>query len=342
MIPDEKLKEIKKFLDESSNPLFFFDDDADGVSSFLLCYHHKKKGHGVIINSSPRVTKQHLRKVKEYNPDLVVVLDLAEIDQEFIDNCPCKVLWVEHHQVLERKEVNYYNPRMWPPEDNRPVTYWIYKAIGGPIWIATLGSVGDWYMPEFLHEFKENYPDLMESEVNNPEKALFNSSFSKLFRVYSFNFKGAARNAMQSVKVLTRIKNPYEILKQETKEGKFLYKKFEEVEKEYQALLKKVKPEGEKLLYFEYTEKKYAFTSDISNYLVANNPDKLTFVARKKGDEMICSFRTGQSGKYDALKILKKSLEGVEGHGGGHKVACGAVIKVKDFEKFKENVKNNL
>ncbi len=339
MIPEDKLKEIRQFIDKSENPLFFFDDDADGVSSFLLCYHYKKKGHGVIVNSTPRVTKQHLRKVKEYNPDLVVVLDLAELDQEFIDNCPCKVLWVEHHEVLERSEVHYYNPRMWEPIDNRPVTYWIYRALGGPIWIATLGSVGDWFIPEFLQEFKDKYPDLMEKEVNNPENALFNSSFSLLFRAYSFNFKGTAKNALQSVKVLTRISSPYDILQQKTSEGRYIYKKFLTVEKEYQELLKKVKVSDDKFVYFEYQEKKYAFTGDLGNYLTAKYPDRLIIVARRKSDEMICSIRTG---KYNALQILKKSLEGVSGHGGGHRNACGAVIKIKDFEKFKENVRKNL
>lgn len=339
MIPEEKLKEIKELLDESKSPLFFFDDDADGVSSFLLCYDYVKKGHGVIVNMSPHITAKHLRKVKEYNPDLVVILDLADVDQEFIDNCPCKVLWIEHHQLMYRSEVYYYNPRMWAPENNWPVTYWIYRALGGPVWIATLGSVGDWHMPDFLQEFKIKYPDLMEKETVNPEKALFESRFSLLFNIYSFNFKGSASEALKSVKVLTRIKSPYEILEQKTKEGKYIYKKFEKVNKEYQELLKKVNPEGKSFLYFEYKEKSYSFTSEISNYLIAKNPEKLILVARRKNNEMVCSFR---SSNLNSLNILEKSLEGVEGHGGGHEKACGAVIKIKDFEKFLENVKKSI
>jgi len=339
MIPENKLKEIRQLLDNSKNPLFFFDDDADGVSSFLLCYHFVKKGHGVVVNMSPHITKKHLRKVKEYNPDLVVILDLAEVDQEFIDECPCKVLWVEHHQILERSEVTYINPRMWEPQDNKPVTYWIYKALGGPVWIATLGSVGDWCMPDFLEEFKKKYPDLMEKNINNPEEALYNSSFSKLFNIYSFNFKGTASNALKSIKVLTRINNPYEIIKKTTKEGRFIYKKYDEVNKEYEELLKQAKPTGEKFLFFEYKEKKYSFTSEISNYLIAKNPDKVILVARKRANEMICSLR---SSKHNSLKILQKSLEGVSGHGGGHEKACGAVIKLKDFDRFLENLKNNI
>lgn len=339
MISEANLAQIRKHLDQATNPLIFFDDDADGVSSFLLVYHYLGKGHGQVVNSTPRLTKKHLRKVKEYRPDLVVILDIAEVDQEFLDGCSSKVLWVDHHTVLDRSGVHYYNPLMEVPADNRPVTYWMYQALGGPLWIATVGTVADWYIPHFLSDFKKKYPDLIEPEADSPDKALYKSSFGKLYRVYAFNLKGTAREAMQSVKVLSRIEEPYELLNQSTPQGKFLYKRFARVEKEYQEVIKSIKVSKDPFVLFRYREKKYAFTSDVSNYLVAHYPDKFIMVVRVKEDRRICSLR---GNRYNILDILQKSLENVEGTGGGHKAACGCVIQAKDFPRFVKNIKRHV
>jgi len=168
MIPRERLQVMKKRIEQAKNPLFLFDDDADGVSSFLLCYDFVKRGYGVVVNTTPHLTMEHLHYVERYKPDLVVILDLAEVDQEFIDACSCEVLWLDHHQPLERQNVVYENPMLHEPKDNRPVTYWCYQMLGGKIWVAALGSVGDWYMHTFLHEFRKEFPDLLEVELKTP------------------------------------------------------------------------------------------------------------------------------------------------------------------------------
>ena len=36
---------------------------------------------------------------------------------------------------------------------------------------------------------------------------------------------------------------------------------------------------------------------------------------------------------------MEKALQGVQGYGGGHLHACGANIKVEDFDRFVDNIK---
>ena len=204
-----------------------------------------------------------------------------------------------------------------------------------------IGCIGDWYWPGFANEFKKKYPDLLPKEIKDPETALFETELGKLIGIISFSLKGTTQQAMQCTKIMTRIKTPYEILKQETPAGKFIYKKFEKVDKEYQALLKKAlkQKSKDKLLIFHYLHGKISLTKDIANELLHRNPDKIIIIAREKSDEMKMSIRS----KTKIIPpILKKALADVEGYGGGHEYACGANVKKRDFERFIESFKSQL
>ena len=77
----------------------------------------------------------------------------------------------------------------------------------------------------------------------------------------------------------------------------------------------------------------------ISNYLIYKYPKKVIMVKRVKEDEVIMSLRTTQINIRDALE---KSLEGLDGFGGGHDHACGAGVRKRDFEEFLERLKENI
>src|SRR3989344_3558509 len=93
------LEQIKEFLNKSENPLIFFDDDPDGLCSYLLLSRYFKKGYGVIIKASPKLDISYLRKVEEYCPDLVLILDQPSIEQEFVDKINVPIIWIDHHPV---------------------------------------------------------------------------------------------------------------------------------------------------------------------------------------------------------------------------------------------------
>ena len=84
-LTEKQYEEIKNELDNCKNPLFFFDDDPDGLCAFLLLYRYKREGHGIVVKTHPKLDNRSVPKVQEYNPDKIFVLDVATLEQEFID-----------------------------------------------------------------------------------------------------------------------------------------------------------------------------------------------------------------------------------------------------------------
>lgn len=340
MLKEEKIQQIREELDNCKNPLFFFDDDPDGLSSFLLLYRYKKEGHGVVIKSVPKLTDMFLAKVHEYDPDKIFILDIAMVDQDFIDKAKRPIVWVDHHEPQKRHGVKYFNPRMDDKHDNTPTSNICYNVVKQDIWIAMAGNIGDWHTPEFRGEFCDKYPDLLDSKVKSPEEALFNSSIGKLVRVFSFILKGRTSDVNKCFRVMTRIDTPYEILNQTTPQGKFIYKTYESVNREYEKLLQDVLKHvtKDKLLLYTYKIAAISFTSDISNELLYRYPKKFIIIAREKSGEMRMSIRN--KGKKEIPPMLAKALQGLEGYGGGHEHACGANVKVEQFDTFIERFRS--
>ena len=338
-IKEEDLHKIRKELEESSRPLFFFDDDPDGLSSFLLFYRFSKEGKGIVVKATPELTTMFSPKVKEYEPDKIFILDKPDVNQDFIDDAKTKIIWIDHHEPKKRQNVSYYNPRIDNDRDNRPTSYWCYKVVEQDMWIAMVGIVGDWFIPDFADKFSEKYPDLLPPEIRKPEEALYKTEIGRLARIFSFILKGRSSDALACVKVLTRIESPYEILRQETPAGKFIYKKYTNVSLEYDKLFSAAKKAGEgnsPFLVYTYSENRMSFTGDLSNELLFAFPQKIIIVGREKSGEMKCSLR---SADVKLEPMLKKAMEGVEGYGGGHEMACGACVKDQDWKKFLEQLR---
>ncbi len=164
-----------------------------------------------------------------------------------------------------------------------------------------------------------------------------------MIRIFSFVLKGKTDDVMKSIKILTRITSPYEILNQETAPGRFIYKRYEQANKLYEPLVKEVLHEAEKsqekIVVYKYKDDRSSFTSDLSNEAVYRHPDKVILIAREKNDEMKCSLR---SGKAVLPPMIEKALAGLEGYGGGHEHACGLNIKTRDFEEFVRRLKDMI
>ena len=99
MLTEKQIQEIRTALEESLNPLFFFDDDQDGIASYLLLKRKYQKGKGIPAKTRVGDDEFYLRKMKEYDPDLVVFLDRPVVSQEIIDAAKTKVVWIDHHDV---------------------------------------------------------------------------------------------------------------------------------------------------------------------------------------------------------------------------------------------------
>ena len=171
MLLESEILEIREELMSSKRPLIFFDDDTDGLGAFLIFYKFLK-GYaedikGIPVKDSPELKNEiFLRKIEEFQPDKIFILDKPLVHQDFLDKIKQKVIWLDHHPMVERANVKYYNPlRHKSPDyipDNRPTTYWAQRIAGdeSTLWIAMVGCVGDWFIPEYHKEFSIKYPQL--------------------------------------------------------------------------------------------------------------------------------------------------------------------------------------
>ncbi len=339
LIPEERLNELHNELVTSARPVYFFDDDPDGLCSFLICYKTIKEGHGIIVKANPGLSTVLADKAKSYSPDKIFILDKAVIDQDFINELNrIPTVIVDHHKVLDLKHVNYFNPRKYDPSKQKPTTHWCYKAARNEdlLWLYAIGCIGDWFIPDNFDEIMKKYPDLVDAEFNDPGDVMFETKLGKLVKIFAFLLKGRTSDVKKAIKILTRIKSPYEILNQETAQGRFIYKRFAKLNDIYEEVLANAKAsvkEDDVMLVFNYNSTTTSFTPELSNELLHMYPDKVTIIAREKDDKIRMSLR---SGKHKIEPILQEVLKEVNGFGGGHEYACGAGIEKADFERFVE------
>lgn len=342
MITEEEIKYIRDKIKSAARPLFFFDDDPDGVSSFALLYKMSNDGKGICVKGKPVLEKLYLQKVEEFMPDLIVILDKPMVEQEFLDGINTEVIWIDHHPVQNNKKVKYFNPRKHNPDDSQPTSYWAYQIakedVPNCLWIAMIGIIGDWNIL-LADEFRKEYPGLLPDEIQTPPEALFKSDIGKLSRIVDFNLKGTTTQVMQSIKTLTRIDSPEEILGQTTARGRFIYKKYLALYDKYESIKKEIQITDDPLIIFKYFDNKLAISSMLSNELLFEHPEKIIIIGREKNDEIMLSLR---SGKVKIVDKLQRALNGINGYGGGHDLACGACIKKDEFDKFIEQFREEL
>ena len=336
-LTNKQHEEMRAELKSSFRPLFFFDDDADGLAAFLLFYRFCGEGKGVIVKTTPNITETFLRKVEEYQPDKIFILDIASVEQGFIDKAKTPIVWVDHHEPVKRSSVKYFNPKESNEKDNTPTSVICYEAVRQDLWIAAVGAIGDWFIPGFLDEAAKKYPDLIRKS-NYAGELLHETKIGMLARVFSFIMKGQSDTVKKCLNVITKIESPYEILNQETPKGKFIHKRFSFINKKYEALLEQAKKSAKSdFLVFIY-EDQISFTGDLSNELLYLFPEKHIVVGRVRSGFLKLSLRSNKN----MLSAVNRALNGVNGFGGGHKNACGAVIKEEHFGKFIDSLKKYL
>ncbi|MFP4118942.1 MAG: DHHA1 domain-containing protein [Candidatus Woesearchaeota archaeon] len=338
MTEEQDIKLIRQKLEQCARPIFLFDDDPDGLASFLILYRMVRAGKGLPLKGSV-IDERMVEKVNNYFPDLVVILDKAEVSQEFIDKIRSEVVWVDHHEVKKRKGVTYLNPRKEDAERNIATSHYAHKLSGKDLWQTVVGIVSDWQLPEkeILDRFRKEYPGYLPADVDNPAKALFETKVGELARIFSFNLKGKTTDVLSSMKILTRIDNPNDLFEKKNAQARLVMKRYEKHLAEYQKIKESVDVNAEDpLLLFTYTDDRNSYTTDLSNELLYEQPEKLILIARQSNGSYKCSLR---SNALPVDKILSRVLEEVEGTGGGHEHACGAVIPSENFSDFVEGLR---
>lgn len=343
MLTKNQIEEIRNYLKKAENPLFFFDDDPDGLCSYLLLKKYIDKGKGVVIKTKPVLDEGFYMKIEEYRPDYVFILDIPIVTQEFIDRINVPIIWLDHHQPLERKGVHYYNPMVKAPKNNKPTTYWAHKISEEKFpWLATLGTISDWYYPKFAKKFSKEYPNLLPENITKPEQAIFDTKLGELIKIFIMILKNATSKIHRMANLIIKIDDPNELLDNETPRAKFINREISKHMKEYDNLLRKIraqKPTSDKIFKVFLPPTKNSYTSIASNLMIYKYPKKIIIMIRQKDDKVIMSLR---SATKKISEPLTKALEGLDGFGGGHDLACGAAVNKEQFDEFLERFKNLL
>ncbi len=342
MHTEKEILEMRTELEECQNPLFLFHDDQDGLCSFLQLYKYKQDGTGIVISNMSKMTDFIVRKIEEYGVDKVFILDIPVVKEEFFEKVKVPIVWIDHHDVVEvGKNVKYFNVKKNDKKAYVPVSYTCYQVTEGKfMWTSMVGCVGDAFIPPFYEEFSEKYPELLPSGVNEMPEIVINTKLGTLLKVFSFVLKGGTADIRKCIKILTRVKEPNEILKRETAQGKFIYNHFYRIHEKFQTLLEDAlsKETDGKILVYVYTDDKMALSAMLANELSYIMPDRFIILARLKDGEYKMSLRYFKK----IPPVLKKALIGVNGRGGGHDFACGAAVKEEDFDRFVENIRKQL
>jgi len=341
MLTKKQLQEIREQLEQSQNPLFFFDNDADGLCSFIILQKGLERGKGIPIKSYPALSTQYIHKIEELNPDTIVILDKAEVSEEFINTVKEKnlpIIWIDHHKTKTKteliKKTSYYNT--YPSSE--PTTYIAQKVFNKKetLWLAMIGCISDVYKPDFAKNFQKQYPELYNSNLTAFE-ALHKTEIGKFSKMLNFGLMNTITNVVKLIKFLNKTKTPYDLLEENHQTQEF-HQRYNQLNNELEKLIKKAnetKQISPKILYFTYSGAT-SMSAILSSKLYFDNPNKLIIVGYKRPEKINLSIR----GK-NALEITKKIVSQIDSAtGGGHPEATGAMIPTTELENFEKIIKS--
>jgi len=347
MLNKSQTIEIREHLEKAQNPLFFFDNDNDGLISFLLLRRFIDRGKGIAVKGSHNLSKTYFKRINELKPDYIFILDIPSVEKEFLEMAEKEglpVVWIDHHDVKIGKEVplmdnslfNYYNP-FHNDKTNEPVAYLCYKITNQKqdMWLAIIGCISDYYLPDFYNEFEEKYPELSKKNPKTPFDVFYDSEIGKIARILDFSLKDTTTNVVNLMKFMMKVKGPMDIL-EENSSTKQILKRYNEINLKYQNILRKArKVIGNKMIYFQYGGD-LSLSANLANQLSHEFPEKIIVVIYLSTDTANISLR-GRD--IDIKKVTLEAIKNIPGAiGGGHKHATGARMNISDLLLFRERI----
>ncbi len=322
---------LRETLSSANGILVYYDDDADGLASFLLVKHAFPEAIGIRAARGPELGEEFLRYEQTYKPSIILILDKPAVSDAFFEGTKTPIIWIDHHsgEDPQRSTVTYINHCKEGRDE--PTSYWIYKEIGGPLWLAAAGCISDWHSC-LLAELQQNQSDLAPQTVQITD-ALYHAPIGKIIRILNFSMKGTSKDIRQTVHALARIRDPQELLQPTTFEAKTVYKHTKKLIETYEKQLQQASQarieEGILVHYFKHEQQ--SFVADIANELLATSEAEIIIIARGDERRTNISLRSKEKVLPDAVQ---QALSGLDGYGGGHDVACGASIHTEDWEIF--------
>lgn len=189
----------------AKRPIVFFDDDADGVASFLVTQRVLGMTFYAPVKKRPNLGSTLAGIATQLAADLKIVLDVAELEDEFLEPAP-KTVWVDHHDAQDPRGAVYVNPKT-RGEESVPTSVLVRDLLGGPAWIAAVGSVADYHVPAFIEEVRDAYPSLVPA-FESVEDLVFSSPLGELALIFETCVKGTVPEARRKLYLLRRVVEP--------------------------------------------------------------------------------------------------------------------------------------
>jgi single-stranded DNA-specific DHH superfamily exonuclease len=336
MLTEKENMEIREHLNSAASPLFYFDNDQDGLCSYLLLRRMIGKGAGVPVKTSP-LDMGYFRRIKEFDPDVVFILDQPTVAPEFFEalkEANVKVIWIDHHEI-DLSEVPdwvyYYNPLYSGIGTHEPVTALCYEITPrkNDFWLAVIGCIADRFIPSFYSDFLEKYPDL-GIDSDDPFEIFYNSTIGRIARMFGVGLKDRTSLVVKMIKFLSEAKTPYDVL-EETRENHTMHKRFSDIDFKFKKLIEKAKfdVDDSNFLFFKYSGET-SMSADIANKLSYLFPGKYIVVAFVKGVRVNLSMR-GVGIRGLATQVIEKIPYATCG---GHDDAVGAQMEESQLEGF--------
>lgn len=367
---------IRKLIKNSKNPLMFFDCDTDGGTSYLQLKKAFPQIVGFPMNKDYEKHKLLLDKITD-KTDLIIIFDIPFLVDEFLVGIGnIKIIWVDHHlensqDQIKKYKIVHFNPLDLDLNDNRPSSYWAFRVanLKENLFYVTLGSVSDFFLLDVIKKFydfdKKSFNSLFNITDDKRKelflflkKNSFNDKKSKEEREYWIRYLTYESNLIdfknlfdlmyklkeeedvfKALKIISKM-DAFELRSNINNGRGLLFQEYSNMIKKYKVLLEKAILENknnEKLIYFEYSGRA-SFTRQLSEelcYRFLKHRVVMIVFRKENSDSISLSFR---GNNVDVNELVRNSLKGLQGQGGGHKFSAGALIKAKDFDEFKKRV----
>ncbi len=330
------------------------DSDPDGVCSGVLIAKAIERNRGRPIdlrhnqlNKQHAINEETLALIKKNKINKLISTDLSlEEDPAMLKKLSdvTEILIIDHHKLKE--EINNERIIMFKPQlvyaDINPSKYCSAKLafdLGSKVadisdldWISAIGVIAD-VSTEMWAEFLDKV--FLRYNLEK-KKDWFESDLGKCAELISNTECFDDRLAKESFEIVYAAKNFEEVLNSKLK--KYYGVVHNEINKWINELDKKAEFHDDlELIYYEITPK-LNVKSPISTIVSFKYPNKTFIIVDIAGEEIHASGRR-QDMKVKMNDLFEYAIKGIlEGRGGGHIPAAGAVVPKKHYPEFKKRV----
>jgi single-stranded DNA-specific DHH superfamily exonuclease len=358
----EKVKSV--FLSdnlESKNICLIYDTDADGLSSAVLITKVLEKLDvklklGITeVSRANFLSPDNMKKIRDNGINFIISVDIPLAGLNLMSQYNelvsegVKFLIFDHHEYTKELEQSVYvHPVNLIGKEMATccTSKMVYDTINDITnleeydWIKAVGMLGDLAFLDFPEEV-QNIINKYEGKkvlIKSNEDYYNKTKLGKCTIIDLPRSLGENKYVIECYNSYLSASNPDELIKiiGLNKDLKNAQKDIKYYEINFEKLAEKIKD-----VYLIEIKSDYKLNSSISTIISQKKPNNTFISYQKTGDFYALSARR-QDMKYSMRDLLSKSTEGLkDAVGGGHIPAAGGMIRIEDFNIFKEKVLKN-